>query len=43
MFSVPLYYQVTQGLSSTDSGARLLPAVIGNAVGGIVAGIIIKR
>lgn len=42
MFTVPLYFQVTQRLSSTSAGARLLPAVIGNACGGIVAGSIIR-
>ncbi|KAK4223966.1 major facilitator superfamily domain-containing protein [Podospora fimiseda] len=43
MFSVPLYFRVTQGASNTASGAHLVPAVVGNAIGGILSGIIIKR
>ncbi|KKY25731.1 putative efflux pump antibiotic resistance protein [Phaeomoniella chlamydospora] len=43
MFSVPLYFQITAGASTTVSGAHLVPAVVGNAVGGILAGSIIKR
>lgn len=43
MFAVPLYFQVTQRVSNTVAGAYLFPAVAGNAVGAVVAGIIIKR
>ncbi|KAK1753398.1 major facilitator superfamily domain-containing protein [Echria macrotheca] len=43
MFSVPLYFQVTGGLSNTESGLHLVPAVVGNAIGGLLSGIIIKR
>lgn len=43
MFSVPLYFQVTKRMSSTAAGVRLLPAVLGNAVGGIFAGIFMKK
>lgn len=43
MFSVPLYYQVTQRASNTAAGAYLVPAVVGNATGAIIAGIVIKR
>lgn len=43
MFSVPLYFQVTQRVSSTVAGAHLFPAVIGNTVGGIISGVIIRR
>ncbi|KAH6892924.1 major facilitator superfamily-domain-containing protein [Thelonectria olida] len=43
MFSVPLYFQVTQRVSSTVAGAHLFPAVIGNTMGGIVSGVIIRR
>ncbi|KFA71254.1 hypothetical protein S40288_07798 [Stachybotrys chartarum IBT 40288] len=43
MFQVPLYFQVTQRVSNTVAGAHLFPAVAGNAVGAIIAGIIIKR
>ncbi|KAL4898731.1 major facilitator superfamily domain-containing protein [Aspergillus ambiguus] len=43
MFSVPLYFQVTAQASSTIAGAHLIPAVIGNTVGGLMAGVFIRR
>jgi hypothetical protein len=43
MFSVPLYFQVMQRASNGVAGAYLFPAVVGNAVGAIVAAIVIKR
>ncbi|KAK0610573.1 major facilitator superfamily domain-containing protein [Bombardia bombarda] len=43
MFSVPLYFQVTARASNTVAGAHLVPAVVGNAVGGILSGFFIKR
>ncbi|KAH6652139.1 major facilitator superfamily domain-containing protein [Truncatella angustata] len=43
VFSVPLYFQVTQRVSNTVAGAHLFPAVLGNAIGGLAAGSIIKR
>ncbi|PKS08550.1 hypothetical protein jhhlp_004936 [Lomentospora prolificans] len=43
MFSVPIYFQVSQRVSNAKAGAHLFPAVLGNAVGAIVAGVIIKR
>ncbi|KAH7390577.1 major facilitator superfamily domain-containing protein [Pyrenochaeta sp. MPI-SDFR-AT-0127] len=43
MFAVPLYFQVTSGASNTVAGAHLFPAVAGNALGGILSGIIINR
>ncbi|KAF4435582.1 multidrug resistance [Fusarium acutatum] len=43
MYTVPIYFQVTQRVSSTVAGAHLFPAVIGNTVGGIATGLIIKR
>lgn len=43
MFSIPLYFQVTQGASNTIAGAHLFPAVAGNAVGGLLAGAAIRR
>jgi hypothetical protein len=42
MYTVPIYFQVTQRVSSTVAGAHLFPAVIGNTVGGIATGLIIK-
>ncbi|KAG9498419.1 hypothetical protein J7337_009224 [Fusarium musae] len=43
MYTVPIYFQVSQRVSSTVAGAHLFPAVIGNTVGGIATGLIIKR
>ncbi|KAF2127802.1 MFS general substrate transporter [Dothidotthia symphoricarpi CBS 119687] len=43
MLSIPLYFQVTAGASNSVAGLHLSPAVVGNAVGGILSGIIIKR
>ena len=43
MFSVPLYFQITARASSTVAGAHLVPAVVGNAVGGMISGTYIKR
>ncbi|KAK4142884.1 major facilitator superfamily domain-containing protein [Dichotomopilus funicola] len=43
MFSVPLYFQITARVSNTVSGAHLVPAVVGNALGGIISGVLIKR
>ncbi|KAL9618103.1 MAG: hypothetical protein Q9160_007173 [Pyrenula sp. 1 TL-2023] len=43
MFTVPLYFQVSANASATVAGAHLFPAVAGNAIGGILVGILIKR
>ncbi|KAI1173450.1 major facilitator superfamily transporter [Nemania sp. FL0916] len=43
MYFVPLYFQVTASASNTLAGLHLVPAVIGNAVGGLVAGSVIRR
>ncbi|KAI1086070.1 MFS general substrate transporter [Rostrohypoxylon terebratum] len=43
MVSVPLYFQVTQRSSSTVAGAHLMPAVIGNTIGGLLTGAWIRR
>tara|TARA_R110002003_G_scaffold48_30_gene4201 strand:- start:4811 stop:6274 length:1464 start_codon:yes stop_codon:yes gene_type:complete len=43
MFAVPLYFQVTSGASNTVAGAHLVPAVVGNALGGVISGAIISR
>ncbi|EGS19311.1 uncharacterized protein CTHT_0047650 [Thermochaetoides thermophila DSM 1495] len=43
MFSVPLYFQITARASNTVAGAHLVPAVVGNAIGGVISGLIIKR
>jgi hypothetical protein len=43
MFSVPLYFQVTEGLSNTKAGSKLVVAILGNTIGGLLTGYIIKR
>jgi hypothetical protein len=43
MFSIPLYFRITAHASSTVAGAQLFPAVLGNTVGGLLAGIVIRR
>ncbi|CAI7639569.1 unnamed protein product [Penicillium glandicola] len=43
MFSIPLYFQVTQRASTTAAGLHLIPAVVGNTLGGLLAGIFIRR
>ncbi|PSN72115.1 MFS general substrate transporter [Corynespora cassiicola Philippines] len=43
MFAIPLYFQITARASNTVAGAHLFPAVVGNAIGGIISGMIIKR
>lgn len=43
MFTVPLYFQVTDRASASNAGAHLFPAVFGNAMGGLICGYIIRR
>lgn len=43
MFSVPLYFRVTQKVSNTEAGAHSLPSLFGNALGGVFCGYFIKR
>lgn len=43
LFSIPLYFQVTQRASTTESGFHLIPAVIGNTLGGLLAGGFIRH
>jgi hypothetical protein len=43
MMLVPIYFQVSANASVANAGAHLMPSVIGNAVGGILSGIFIKR
>ncbi|RAL16313.1 efflux pump antibiotic resistance protein [Aspergillus homomorphus CBS 101889] len=43
MFSVPLYFQITSRASATVAGGHLVPAVIGNTLGGLIAGAFIRR
>ncbi len=43
MMLVPIYFQVSAHASLTSAGMHLTPSVIGNAIGGLVTGYIIKR
>ncbi|KAK1142979.1 hypothetical protein N8T08_007220 [Aspergillus melleus] len=43
LFSVPLYFQVTQRASATVAGGHMVPAVVGNTFGGLLAGAYIRR
>ncbi|TVY18331.1 Vacuolar membrane amino acid uptake transporter fnx2 [Lachnellula arida] len=43
MSSVPLYFQVTKRAKSGEAGAYLVPAVVGNTVGGLITGAYINR
>lgn len=43
MLTVPIYFQVTARASVTAAGAHLIPAVCGNAIGGLIRGVYIIR
>ncbi|KAN0099173.1 efflux pump antibiotic resistance protein [Hyaloscypha variabilis] len=43
LFSIPLYIQVTSDASNAEAGSYLVPAMVGNTVGGLMTGIFIKR
>jgi hypothetical protein len=43
MMLVPMYFQVSAHATLTNAGAHLMPSVIGNAIGGLLAGFVIKR
>jgi formate/nitrite transporter FocA (FNT family) len=43
MAFVPMYFQVSAHASVTNAGAHLMPSVIGNAVGGLITGAVIRR
>lgn len=43
IFSVPIYFQVSQRVSDARAGAYLFRSVFGNAVGSVITGLIIKR
>lgn len=43
MLTVPVYFQVTARASVTAAGLHLIPAVCGNAIGGLISGFYIKR
>ncbi|KAL4878817.1 major facilitator superfamily domain-containing protein [Aspergillus karnatakaensis] len=43
MYTVPIYFQIIQSASSTVSGAKLFPAVVGVTIGGLFGGYMTKR
>lgn len=43
MYFVPLYFQVTARVSNTTAGLHLVPAVVGNTIGGLISGNFIRR
>ena len=43
MYGVPLHFQIVNGASALDAGTRLVPAVVGNAMGGLLCGFMIHR
>ncbi|PBP26330.1 MFS general substrate transporter [Diplocarpon rosae] len=43
IYSVPLYFRVTQNSSNTAAGSHLFPAVLGNTLGGLLSGLYIQR
>ncbi|KAI0143742.1 MFS general substrate transporter [Xylariaceae sp. FL1272] len=43
LYTIPIYFQVTAGVSNTTCGLHLLPSVVGNTIGGLFAGIFVKR
>ncbi|KIW94909.1 uncharacterized protein Z519_04888 [Cladophialophora bantiana CBS 173.52] len=42
-YSVPIYFQIISGSSVGDAGLRLVPAVVGNATAGLLAGYTISK
>lgn len=43
LFYIPLFYQAVDGLSATQAGVRLLPAIIAGVSGSLFAGIVMKK
>ncbi|PVI04942.1 MFS general substrate transporter [Periconia macrospinosa] len=43
MIVIPLYFQITTEASNSEAGAHLVPGVVGNAIGGLLSGSLIKR
>jgi uncharacterized membrane protein len=42
-YSVPIYFQIISGSNVGQAGLRLVPAVVGNATAGLIAGYIISK
>ncbi|KAG4416362.1 hypothetical protein IFR04_010524 [Cadophora malorum] len=43
MILVPIYFQISAHATLTNAGAHLMPSVLGNCVGGLLTGYIIRR
>jgi predicted MFS family arabinose efflux permease len=43
MMTVPVYFQATQNVDTAASGAYLIPAFLGNTLGGLIAGYYIRK
>lgn len=43
IFYIPLFYQAVDGLSATQAGLRLLPAIVAGVTGSLLAGVIMKK
>ncbi|RSL63300.1 hypothetical protein CEP53_004481 [Fusarium sp. AF-6] len=43
MFFIPLYFQVTKNATTGEAGAYMVPSIVGNTAGGLLAGYLIKR
>lgn len=43
MMLVPIYFQITAHATLTNAGAHLMPSVLGNCVGGLLTGYIIRK
>lgn len=43
IFIVPLFFQITKNACTAAAGTYLLPAIIGNTIGGLLSGVYIKR
>ncbi|RTE77128.1 hypothetical protein BHE90_008383 [Fusarium euwallaceae] len=43
MFFIPLYFQVTKNATTGEAGAYMVPSIVGNTAGGLLAGFLIKR
>ena len=43
MYYIPLYFQAVDGYTASESGVRLLPAVLSGVVGSLASGYVMKR
>ena len=43
LYNIPLYFQAADGLSATQGGLRLLPAVVFSVFGSLISGFVMQR